>query len=91
MTEVRWKMIQHIDFVGMDKHGISKGITEVFKELKEFESGTCPHRPDPVQVLKASESNSGTGSVCVFCEEQIEIKRVVWGPKSKLPNVPRSA
>jgi hypothetical protein len=89
--EILWRHISHIDFQSGDRHLIAKKITEVMVERDQFKKGDCPHRPDPVQVLKANESNRADGAPCVWCEQDLAIVKVIWGLKSKLPNVPRSA
>ena len=89
--EILWRHISHIDFQSADKHYLAKKIDEVCREREAFKKGECPHRPDPVQVLKANEANKADSSPCVWCEQELKIVKVVWGLKSKLPDVPRSA
>ena len=91
IPELHWKHIRHVDFQSNDKVYLVKEIQKIVADVVGVMSGDCPHRPDEIRLLKDQESNKAAGSQCVWCSQEIEIKKIVWGPKSKFPVAPKSA
>lgn len=88
--EVLWSHVRHIDFQGSDRHKIAKELTAVFAELIQFANGDCPHRPEAVMILEGQQSGSKS-TLCVYCSQEIEIKKIQWGLKGRFPLAPKSA
>jgi hypothetical protein len=89
--EISFKHIRHIDFHSADRHYLTKEINKLIGEVIEYMRGDCPHRPDEIRLLKDQETNKAAGGFCIWCDQEIEIKKVVWGPKSRFPMAPKSA
>lgn len=85
--EIRWAMLKHIDFQG-DRHKICKDLRELFDDLLKCQGGDCPHRPDAVAILQEGQAK---GSICVYCSQEIEVKRIIWGIKGTFPKAPGAA
>lgn len=91
MKELEFKHVRHIHLDVPDRHKFMKELNLVIRELKQFETGDCPHRPDETLTLKNSKENKADGAPCIWCGELLEIKKIVWGLKDTLPTHPRSA
>ena len=89
IPEILWRHVRHIDFQG-DRHRVCKDLRDVFTDLMQFQAGECPHRPEAVQVLQ-SQDNGRRELLCVYCNQDLEIKKIVYGLKGNLPTAPRSA
>lgn len=91
--KLTWAMIKHLDWnANCDPHLQVKLINQVIEEKAAADEGKCPHRPASLMVqISGDFASKASGSFCVYCSEEIEIERVVWRAKSKLPTAPMSA
>lgn len=88
---IEWRHVRHFDMQVSDKHKFVKEMNQFLAEVFQFVNGECPHRPDEVRLLKDQETNKAAGSVCVWCQQEIEIRKIIWGPKSRFPLPPKAS
>ena len=89
--KLTWAMLKTVDLHSSDPHLIVKQVNELIEAIIASDEGRCPHRPANLAIaMRGDFAHKANGSYCMFCSQEIEIERIVWRTKDKLPSPPQT-